>query len=181
MNAHPDVQRGHVLGAQAEVEPGEPADHTQGGPHRPLRVVRVRDRRAEEGHDSIAGKLLDHTALSFHRRYHFCEELVEQTDQRLGIRPLTDSGEAADVLEKDANLPSLARQRNTPAQNRFCHPARDEAAERILDLLSLLQSSCHLVERVGKKADLIFSGDLYAVAQVAPDNLLHAHNQGLDR
>ena len=57
---HPDPH----LHADAELgrERGQRLVHAQRGPHRPLGVVLVRDRRAEQGHDLVADDLVEAAA-----------------------------------------------------------------------------------------------------------------------
>ena len=84
--------------------------HGERGPHRALRVVLMRDRRAEDGHHRVADELLDRSAESL--------ELVSRTRvvrrelraDVLGIGRLGMSRVADEVDEHDAHhLPFLAR------------------------------------------------------------------------
>ena len=72
-------------------EPGQRLLHPQRGPHRPLGVVLVGHRRAEQGHDRVADDLVDPAA----ERRHVLHELVRSSSS---TRAFTCSG--SDASEK---------------------------------------------------------------------------------
>ena len=51
-------------GADARAERPDRVDELEAGPHRPLGVVLVGDRRAPDGHDRVADELLDRAAVA---------------------------------------------------------------------------------------------------------------------
>ena len=89
---------------------GEPADAairspsriarsimSKAGAERPLGVVFMRDRRAEQGKQCIADELVDEAAETLHRRGQFFEQLVLEALQGFGVELLAQRGEAAKV------------------------------------------------------------------------------------
>ena len=56
--------------------------HQQRSIQCPLRMVLVRDGRAEQGEDAVTGRLRDVTTVAMHRRHH---ELQHRVDDRAGL------------------------------------------------------------------------------------------------
>ena len=81
VDAHADFQRRDALLRQGLVQTFQPLHDAQRSAHCALRMVRIRLRRAEQRHDAVAEELLDDTALRFHCRDHFGEELIQQSQE----------------------------------------------------------------------------------------------------
>ena len=80
--------------------------------HGALRVVLVHDRRAEDGHDSVADELLDRAAVVLEDRAHTAVVGGQQRADVLRVEPLGARGRADEVAEDDADdLALLARGR----------------------------------------------------------------------
>jgi hypothetical protein len=91
------------------VERGDGVAHRERCPHRPLRVVLMGNRRAEDRDDRVADELLDRAAAAFEL---VARALVVDAEQRadvLGVALLGACRRADEVGEDDADdLPLLA-------------------------------------------------------------------------
>ena len=70
------------------------------GPDGALRVVLVRDGRAEDGHHRVADELLDRAAEALELRAHARVVGLEKAPHVLGVHPLRARGEADEVAEE---------------------------------------------------------------------------------
>ena len=88
----------------------DPVADREGSAHRPLGIVLVRDRRAEQRHDGVANELLDSAAEPLELR---AEPFVVGREQRahvLRVEPFRASREANEIREEHRHdLPLLAR------------------------------------------------------------------------
>jgi hypothetical protein len=111
---------------------GEGLLHAQPGAHRPLRIVLVRDRRAEQRHDRVPDDLVD---LAAERVDVSCEALEAEVDEvldPLGIGGLRERRESHEVGEQDRREPSfvgsgherVATRGAEPGALGRCHAAR---------------------------------------------------------
>ena len=94
------------------------ADQLQGRPHRALRVVLVRDRRAPDGHDRVADELLDQAAVAAHdlpARGRSSASAAPGCPRRRAAR---GRGEADQVDEQDGDEPSLRDRPLAPGLSR---------------------------------------------------------------
>ena len=92
------------------VELGDRLDDSQSRPDGSLRVVLVRDRRAEDRHHSVADELLQLTAVAIDRLAHGLEIRVLDKGDILGIEPLRQRRETDEIAEENRHdLPLLAR------------------------------------------------------------------------
>ena len=91
------------------------------------------------------------------------------------------AGEAANVLEQDADVAPLALQRHAAGEHRFRDIVRDEAAERVADQLALFEAVDHFVERLRDEPELIVPLDARAILQIAAQHFAHAGDQPLQR
>jgi hypothetical protein len=96
---------------RAPPRPGSPATHLVGG------------RDAEDGHDRVAGELLDRAPVVADHRAHGLVVAGHHLRERLGVEPLTERGGAAQVAEDHRDGPAAAprpgrrrRQRLTAGQ-----------------------------------------------------------------
>ena len=85
--------------------------HVQGRPQGEFGVIFVRHRRAKEGHNLVADKLVDDPSIPFDDRYQAFEAAVHQVAHHLGVQRLGQGGETGDVGEHHGHQLTLARQR----------------------------------------------------------------------
>ena len=93
--------------------------HSEGGVARPDRVVLVRQRRAEKGHDPIAHHLVDGTLVPVHRLDHPFEYRVEQLPRLLRTTVGKQLHRALEIGEEYRDLLALARQRGLRVDDAF--------------------------------------------------------------
>ena len=95
----------------ADLRPqlGHAALHRDRGPHRPLRVVLMRLREAEHGHDRVAHELFHGAAVPGRLFAHGRRELAEDPAHRLGIHPARQGRRSDDVREDDADEAPFGR------------------------------------------------------------------------
>src|SRR5262245_33281033 len=89
----------------------------QGRIARPLRVVLVRDRRAEQCHDAVAGELRDRPLESMHALGEELEEAVHDPMPLLGIELLGEIHRALHVGEQHGHLLPLTFEGAAGAEN----------------------------------------------------------------
>jgi hypothetical protein len=73
----------------------------------PLRVVLVRERGAEDGHDAVAGELVDVPAELVHRGHALGEEPVGHGRDPLGVEAFGPGGEVGEVAEEHRDIAPL--------------------------------------------------------------------------
>ena len=96
---------GHALDAFAETR--RASDHFECGTQRAFRIVLMRDRRAEQSQQRIADELVDETAEALHGRGQLLEKLVLQCLHDLGVEPLAERGEPAEIGEQYRHSPAV--------------------------------------------------------------------------
>ena len=82
--------------------------HRQGGVQCSLRMVLVRDGRAEQGENPVAGGLRDIAAVAMHRRHHKLQHRVDDRARLLGIEIAHQLSRALDVGEQRGDGLTLA-------------------------------------------------------------------------
>ena len=82
-------------------------DELEAGPHRPLGVVLVGDRRAPDRHDRVADELLDRPAVAGDHLAGELEVAGEGVADLLRVALLGEGGEADEVGEEDRDEPAL--------------------------------------------------------------------------
>ena len=98
------------VGVRVVVQPADRVAHGEGGPHRALRVVLVRGRRAEDGHHRVADELLDDAAELLDLCTDGREIRRKQVAHVFGVEPLGAAGRADEIGEEDGDdLALLAR------------------------------------------------------------------------
>ena len=97
------------LGAEVGRRAGQRPLHLQGGPHRPLGVVLVGHRRAEQRDDGVAHDLVDPPAVRPHVGHQSFEAAVDQVLHLLGVAGLGQRREADQICEQDRHDASLVR------------------------------------------------------------------------
>jgi hypothetical protein len=94
------------------LSPGEPEtvrvvelldslQHPKAGPDRPLRIVAVRDRRAEDGHHRIADELLDDAAVLLDARLYLRVVELERVADVLRVGAVRPRRELDEIDEED--------------------------------------------------------------------------------
>ena len=150
-----DLERADALLHQRLIQTLQAVHDTERRAHCAFGVIRIRLRGAEQRHDAVAEELFDHAAFRFDGRDHFGEELIQQAQQHGRVEALAQAGEAADVLEQDADVATLALQRHAAGEHCLRDIVRDEAAEGVADQLALFEPVDHFVERLGDEAELV--------------------------
>src|SRR5262245_21516924 len=107
MQTDTHLQRERAVG---EAAPVDLRQHLAGGGHCMTRGAGILQRRAEDGHEAVAEKLVDEAAMAIHRLDHEGECVVEKRHHVLRRPAAGVGGEVADVEEHDADLAPLARQ-----------------------------------------------------------------------
>ena len=74
-------------------------------------MVLMRDRRAEQREDAVAGRLRDVAAIAMHRRHHQLQHRVDDRARLLGIEVAHQLGRALDVGEQRGDRLALAVER----------------------------------------------------------------------
>jgi hypothetical protein len=82
-----------------------------------LHVVLVRDGRAEERHDAVAGVLVDGALEAVHALGQDLEEAVEDAVPRLGVQPLRQLHRTLHVREEHRHVLALALERRFRAED----------------------------------------------------------------
>ena len=80
----------------------------QGCGHGARRVVLVRDGRAEQRHDAVAGELVHRAFVAVHRLHQVAEAAVHDGVQVFRVETRRQRGEARDVGEEHGHLLALA-------------------------------------------------------------------------
>ena len=75
--------------------------------HRTLHRVGHDDRIVEEDHHPVAREALEGALAGEHQRAHPCVILAQHAHHLLGLGPLGERGEAAQVDEDDGHLPAV--------------------------------------------------------------------------
>ena len=82
--------------------------HPERGIERALRMVLVRDRRAEQREDSVAGALHDVAVVAPHRIDHQLQRRIDNRARFFGIEVLFELGRALDIGEQRGDGLALA-------------------------------------------------------------------------
>ena len=104
----PHLHRGRAAAGEVRPQACEGLLHLHRRPHGVLRVARVAQRSAPEGHQRVADVLVDGPAVAVDHLGQWREDVVQELDQLARLEPLGDGGEVADVREEHRHLPGLA-------------------------------------------------------------------------
>ena len=85
LDPDPDLERDSVLLQELLVERGDPGLDVERGARRAERVVLVRDRDPERGHDRVARVLLDRASVAHDRRRHGLEVALQDGAERFRV------------------------------------------------------------------------------------------------
>jgi AAA ATPase-like protein len=107
---HAHAERDRRAGVQHDGLLERPGD-AESSQRRPARVVLVRERRAEEGHEAVAEKLVDGALVAVDLGEGDLEEPVEEIVHRVGPQPLGQRGGADQIAEEHGDRLALALQR----------------------------------------------------------------------
>jgi hypothetical protein len=114
-DAHLDGQT--ALGLQLLTVFLQGALHPQCGVHGSPRAILMGNRRAEEGHDAIAGILVDGALEAMHLGRDVLETVIDDLVHDFRIEPFGERGEAGHIGEQDGHLPALPFQRAAGGQD----------------------------------------------------------------
>jgi len=106
IDADPHEKLGQPLHPVGAVQLVHRALHLHRAGDRAVRVVGMRDRRAEEPHDRVAHELVDHAAVGVDDAAHPREVAVQHLEHHAGRLLGGDAGESAQVREQDRDLPA---------------------------------------------------------------------------
>jgi hypothetical protein len=118
VDAGVQLQADPPLTPQLLVQVAEGGVHAGGGPGRPEGVVLVDGGDAEDGHDGVAGELLDRTAVVVDHPPHRLVVDGHDLRQRLGVEPLAQGRGAAQVAEDDGDGLADAPRSGRPRRQR---------------------------------------------------------------
>ena len=122
-----------ALEAQLVGEARELVAQLQRREARALRVVLVRDRRAEQRHDPVAGVLIHRALVAVYALGEDLEEAIEQTVPVLGVELRREIGRALHVGEQHRHLLALAFERRARGQDLVGEVLRRVGARVALD------------------------------------------------
>ena len=111
VDADTDTQIGARLRAMLRSQVVDRPHHLEPATHRALRIVLMRDRRAEEGQHAVAHESRDGPVIALDRPVHETEGLAHDGRPVLWVHVLGDRGGIRDVGEEHGDLPSLAGRR----------------------------------------------------------------------
>ncbi len=94
------------------VERGDPCPDVERGARRAERVVLVRDRDPERGHDRVARVLLDRASVARERRRHGLEVALQDSAERLRVERRRERHRLDDVDEEDRDEPPELHRRH---------------------------------------------------------------------
>ena len=94
-------------GLHRRPERPDRVDELEPGPHRPLGVVLVGDRRAPDGHDGVADELLDRPAVAGDHLAGDLEVAGQGVADLLGVALLGERREPDEVGEEHRDVPPL--------------------------------------------------------------------------
>ena len=128
-----------LLLAQPAVERLHPPEHVARGLERPIGMVLLLQRRAEDGHDAVAHVGHERAAVVEDRLAHLGQVAVERLDHALRLERLREAREPAQVAEHDRRLAAHAAQPDAVGggQDLVDHGLGDEARERVAGLRAL--------------------------------------------
>ena len=142
----PERTSGRPRARNASLIFDETGAHLEGRLDRVQRVVGLRHRRAEDGHDRVADELVDHAMMLHHALDHAAEVLVQEVEQRARLHRLADAGERADVREEHGDRHELAAERHVALHQVVGDLARHVAPEGLAQPIALAQALDHRVE-----------------------------------
>ena len=109
IHAGPDLDRRASLAAQPVADSaGSPPASRKRRVQRALRMVLVRDRRAEQREDAVAGRLHDMAVIAAHRVDHQLQGRIDDRARFFGIEILLKPGRVDDVDEQRGDELALA-------------------------------------------------------------------------
>ena len=132
VHADVDLQPHPVLPFEFGVQFLEPLEHLERGAHGALRVVLVRDRRAEHRQRRVADVLLDRAAPRIHRRGHRREVPLQDRAQPFGIQPLAELDGTGEIGEHDRGELALLAPGGRVVERRPAMPAVREVGGVVL-------------------------------------------------
>jgi hypothetical protein len=127
-----EVERERQAGAPAPagIEARRPFEHGERRPERPLGVVLMCVRRAEQREQGVADELVDEAAELLHRGGEFFEQLVLKRLHDLGVELFGESRETAEVREQDCDGAPVGLARKGRYRRRGRNPGGPERLRR---------------------------------------------------
>ena len=106
-DANPQGEPQAVLTFEPVVEQGQRALHVEGGSHRALGVVLVRDRRPKNRHDGITHVLLDGSFVALNGAHQRGEEGTEDAPKVFWIKPFPERGRPRKIGKEHRDQPAV--------------------------------------------------------------------------
>ena len=107
VEADPQLRPQAMFACEIAAGAAQPLQDRQRRATRPQRRVLERDRRAEDRHDAVAGKALDHAALLAHGFFHQLRQASHQGKGSFLSGFFRESREADHICEQDRDLPAF--------------------------------------------------------------------------
>jgi hypothetical protein len=128
-----DVQRQPCrVVAESLADPCELAMHLERDEERAVRIVLVRDRRAEEREERVACELLDEAVIAADDAREAADDGVDHLEELLRVEAVGEGGEAGDVREERRDQAPLLLELAALLDDAVCDRRGDEAAERVV-------------------------------------------------
>ena len=108
VRAHSDLQRRTPFGSQAVGVAAHLVLHPHGRMNRALRMILVRERRAEHRENPVAGGLHDVAVVAAHRVDHQLERGIDDRARLFRIEILLELGRSLDIREQRGDRLALA-------------------------------------------------------------------------
>jgi hypothetical protein len=100
VHSDPRLNGNLALGAETAGVAAQLFPHRQRRMKRPLRMVFVRDRRAEQRENAVAGGLRDVAAVTMHRLHHQMQHRVDDRARLLGVEVAHQFRRTLDIGEQ---------------------------------------------------------------------------------
>ncbi|OQA95233.1 MAG: hypothetical protein BWY25_02489 [Chloroflexi bacterium ADurb.Bin222] len=128
-------------GAQAGLSDGgkfgDGALHVERGAHGELGVILVGYRRAEDGHQAVAGKFIHQAVVVVDGSHHQAQKVVDELEHRFGIEGGREMREIDRVHKQHGDLAAFTPQPFGGVQQAVGHHAGQEALQTLEGLFRI--------------------------------------------